>query len=83
MKRAMRTLSDAEVKENFSAVLDDVTQGTEVAITRDGKEVARLIPSETPRLSHEEFLRKAAEIRARQPLNRSRAEDLVREDRDR
>ena len=83
MKRAIRTLSDAEVKDNFSAVLDDVAQGTEVAITRDGKEVARLIPSEAPRLSREKFLRKAAEIRARQPVNRSRAEDLVREDRDR
>jgi prevent-host-death family protein len=83
MKKAMRTLSDAEVKENFSAVLDDVAQGIEVVITRDGKEVARLVPSDAPRLSREEFLRNAAEIRARQPLNRSRAEDLVREDRDR
>jgi len=83
MRKVMRTLSDVEVKENLGAVLDEVAQGTEIIITRAGKEVARLVPSEPPRLSREEFLRRAAEIRARQPLNRSRAEDLVREDRDR
>lgn len=83
MKRAMRTLSDEEVKENLSAVLDEVAQGAEIAITRQGKEVARLVPSEDRRISREEFLRRATQIRARQPLNRSRAEDLVREDRDR
>ena len=79
MTKAMRTLSDAEVKENLSAVLDEVAQGAESAITRQGKEVARLVPSEQPPISREEFLRRAAEIRARQPLNSTRAEDLVRE----
>ena len=83
MKKVMRTLSDAEVKDNFSAVLDEVAQGAEIAITREGKEVARLVPSEQPGLSREEFLRRAAELRARQPLHRTRAEDLVREDRGR
>lgn len=69
MKKPMRTVNEAEVKENLDALLDEVTQGAEIAITRRGKEVARLVPVERQRISREEFLR--------------RAEDLVREDRDR
>lgn len=83
MKKPMRTVNEAEVKENLDALLDEVAQGAQVAITRRGKEVARLVPSEGPRLCDEEFLRRAAELRAQQPLHRSRAEDLIREDRDR
>ena len=83
MKKPMRTVSETEVKENLDALLDEVAQGTHIAITRRGKEVARIIPSDRPRLSDEEFLRRAARLRAEQPLHRSRAEDLIREDRDR
>ena len=83
MKKPMRTVSETEVKQNLDALLDEVAQGAHIAITRRGKEVARIIPSDRPRLSDEEFLRRAAEIRARQPKQTSLAEDLVREDRDR
>lgn len=83
MKKAMRTVSESEMKKHLAALLDEVAQGAQIVITRRGKEVARLVPSEGPRLSNEEFLRRAAELRARQPLHRSRSEDLIREDRDR
>ena len=45
--------------------------------------LARLVPGEGPRISREEFLRRAAEIRGRQPKQTSLAEDLIREDRNR
>ncbi len=83
MKKAMRTVSESEVKENLDALLDEVAQGVQIAITRRGKEIARLVPIEGPRLSNEEFLRFAEEFRARQPKQTSLSEDLIREDRDR
>lgn len=83
MKKTMRTVSETEVKENLDALLDEVAQGTPIAITRQGKEVARLVPMEGPRISREEFLRRAAARKARQPRQTSLAEDLIREDRDR
>ena len=83
MKKAMRTVSETEVKENLHALLDEVAQGAHIAITRSGREVARLVPTEGPRISRQQFLRRAAARKARQPRQTSRAEDLVREDRDR
>jgi len=83
MKKPVRTVSETEVKQNLEALLEEVAQGMQIAITRAGQEVARLVPGERPRLSDEEFLRRAAELRAQQPLHQSRSEDLVREDRDR
>jgi prevent-host-death family protein len=83
MKKPMRTVNETEAKQNLDALLDEVAQGAQITIRRRGKKVARLVPVERPRISRQEFLRRAAEIRARQPLNRTRAEDLVREDRDR
>lgn len=83
MKKPMRAVSEAEAKQRFDAILDEVAQGAEIAITRKGKEVARIIPSKRPRLTDDEFLRRAAELRARQPKQTSLAEDLIREDRDR
>lgn len=41
------------------------------------------MPSEGPRLSREEFLRFAEEVRTRQPKQTCLSEDLIREDRDR
>lgn len=51
MKKPMR-------KENLDAFLDEVAHGAQIAIIHRGKEVARLVPSEGPRLSNEEFLRR-------------------------
>lgn len=43
---------------------------------------ARRILDEGTKISREEFARRAAAIRARQKRHRTRAEDLIREDRD-
>jgi plasmid stability protein len=47
------------------------------------EEEARRILSEGTTLTREEALQRMAEIRARQKPNRTRAVDLIREDRDR
>jgi len=83
MKKPMRTVNEAEAKEHLDALLDEVAQGAQIAITRPKEHLARLVPGEGPRISREEFLRRAAEIRGRQPKQTSLAEDLIREDRDR
>jgi prevent-host-death family protein len=40
----MRTVGTMEAKNKLSELLDVVEQGDEVTITRQGKEVARLVP---------------------------------------
>jgi prevent-host-death family protein len=50
----MKTLAVVEVKSHLSAVLAEVENGSEVAITRHGKIVARLTP-EKPRMAADAF----------------------------
>lgn len=40
----MRSVSIVEAKSQFSALLAEVEQGQEIAVTRHGKVVARLVP---------------------------------------
>lgn len=40
----MKTIAVVEMKSRLSAVLADVENGEEIAITRHGKVVARLVP---------------------------------------
>ena len=50
----MRSIQIAEAKAKFSALLAAVEAGEEVAITRHGRVVARLVP-DTPRMAAELF----------------------------
>ena len=50
----MRAVQIAEAKANFSALLAAVEAGEEIAITRHGRVVARLVPG-TPRMAAELF----------------------------
>ncbi len=45
----MTTVSVADAKARLSELLDRASQGEEVVITRHGKPVARLVPTERPR----------------------------------
>lgn len=83
MRYAARSVSDTDAQEKLGALLDEVAQGTQIAITRQGREIARLVPSDRSKISREEFLRRAAALRARQPKQTSLSEDLIRGDRDR
>ena len=40
----MKTVSVAEARKKFKALLDEVSSGHEVSVVRRGQEVARLVP---------------------------------------
>jgi len=46
---AMRTAGVREVRQNLSALLDEVRKGREVVITERGRPVAKLVPPDRPR----------------------------------
>ena len=50
----MRTIQIVEAKARFSALLAEVEAGEEIAITRHGRVVARLVP-DAPRMAAEAF----------------------------
>ncbi len=50
----MRTIQIVEAKAKFSALLAAVEAGEEIAITRHGRVVARLVP-DTPRMAADLF----------------------------
>lgn len=50
----MRTVQVVEAKARFSALLAAVEAGEEIAITRHGKVVARIVP-DTPRMAADLF----------------------------
>jgi prevent-host-death family protein len=40
----MKTVSVAEARKRFKALLDEVSSGQEISVVRRGQEVARLVP---------------------------------------
>ena len=44
----MRTIGAFEAKTHLSSLLDSVSQGEQILITRHGRPVARLVPAEGP-----------------------------------
>lgn len=51
---SMKSVSVVEAKSRFSALLAEVEKGEEIAVTRHGKVVARLVP-DRPRMAAEAF----------------------------
>lgn len=54
MGRAMKRVPIVEVKARLSALLAEVESGKEIAITRHGRVIARLVP-DVPRMAAEAF----------------------------
>lgn len=50
----MRTVPVVQMKANLSALLAEVERGEEIAITRHGQVVARLVP-DSPRMAADAF----------------------------
>ncbi|MCK6424212.1 MAG: type II toxin-antitoxin system prevent-host-death family antitoxin [Burkholderiaceae bacterium] len=50
----MRSVSVVEAKSSFSALLAEVEAGNEIAVTRHGRVVARLVP-DRPRVAADAF----------------------------
>ena len=58
----MKHVGIFEAKTNLSALVEEVEKGGQVVITRHGKPVARLVPTE-PGLSPEDVARKTRALR--------------------
>jgi prevent-host-death family protein len=53
-------MTSVEAKTNFGAVLDAVESGLEVLVTRNGKEVARIVPVRRAPMSKAEAVARLA-----------------------
>ena len=73
----MKHISVVEAKSSFSALLNEVEAGEEIAVTRHGKVVARLVP-DRPRVAADAFrdFWPAADLDLRAPDD-LRAEDVA------
>jgi prevent-host-death family protein len=67
----MATVTAFEAKTRFGELLDRVSRGEEVVITRHGRPVARLVPEGTPR--HDEVRRSVEGLRDLQRTIRRRS----------
>ena len=64
------TVGAFEAKTKFSELLEHVSRGAEITITKHEKPVARLVPFEkTSRIELAELFRQMDEFRAKHPLN--------------
>jgi prevent-host-death family protein len=64
------TVGAFEAKTKFSELLEHVSQGAEITITRHEKPVAKLVPFEKPsNVELAELFRKMDEFRAKHSLN--------------
>lgn len=71
------TVGAFEAKTKFSELLEQVSRGAEVTITRHEKPVARLVPFEKPsRVELGELFRQIDEFREKHPLNPKGLEKL-------
>jgi prevent-host-death family protein len=75
------TVGAFEAKTKFSELLEHVSQGAEVTITKHEKPVARLVPFNKPsRVELAELFRQMDEFRSNHPLNPKGLEKLTYRD---
>lgn len=75
------TVGAFEAKTKFSELLEQVSQGAEITITKHDKPVAKMVPFEKPsRIELAELFRQMDEFRTRHPLNPKGLEKLTYRD---
>jgi prevent-host-death family protein len=81
MKRtieATATIGAFEAKTKFSELLERVSKGAEITITRHEKPIAKLVPFDQPsRVELNSLFRQMDEFRAKHPLNRKGLEKIT------
>lgn len=60
----MKEVGVLEAKTHLSALLDEVTTGAEIIITRHGRPVAKLVPSERERTPSQDSVARTLALRA-------------------
>lgn len=61
----MKTVGVYEAKTHLPKLLDEVSEGATIVITRHGKPVARLMPMERPKRDIDEIIEAFRQIRER------------------
>ena len=61
----MKTVGVYEAKTHLPKLLDEVSEGASVIITRHGKPVARLVPIEQPKRNIDEIIAELRKVRER------------------
>lgn len=79
----MRTIGAFEAKTHLSALLERVSKGETITITRHGVPAARLVPIEEPtkRIMHATLLERMRDLRARVRPDTMRVKDMIEEGR--
>jgi len=78
----METVGSFEAKTHFSALLERVTKGETITITKHGIPVAKLVPATAPaRRSREEVIRELKEFRKGRTLGGLTLKQLINEGR--
>lgn len=79
----MPSVGAFEAKTHLSELLDRVTRGEKITITRHGVPIALLVPVEEPtrRLSREEIVAELRELRKRVKPDTMSVRDMIREGR--
>ncbi|MGB4068068.1 MAG: type II toxin-antitoxin system prevent-host-death family antitoxin [Nitrospira sp.] len=79
----MRTIGAFEAKTHLSALLERVSKGETITITRHGVPAARLVPVEEPakRILHATLVERMRDLRARVRPDTMRVKDMIEEGR--
>ncbi len=79
----MKTIGAFEAKTHLSALLERVSKGETITITRHGVPAARLVPVEEPakRILHATLVERMRDLRARVRPDTMRVQDMIEEGR--
>ncbi len=79
----MRTIGAFEAKTHLSALLERVSKGETITITRHGVPAARLVPVEEPakRIMHATLVERMRDLRARVRPDTMCVKDMIKEGR--
>jgi prevent-host-death family protein len=77
----MKSVGVYEAKTHLPSLLDEVSEGATIVITRHGKPVARLMPMTAPKRSIDEIIEGFRQIRERTRPGPESMKDLINEGR--
>ena len=79
----MKTIGAFEAKTHLSALLERVSKGETITITRHGVPAARLVPVEEPakRMMHATLVERMRDLRARVKPDRVTVKEMIEEGR--
>jgi prevent-host-death family protein len=77
----MKTVGVYEAKTHFARLLDEVEAGETITITRHGRPVARIVPTDSARRPLAEIIQEMREFRRAYPIDSATIRELIEEGR--